>query len=284
MSAEAHPVVVGPLLVRPGGEEAVARVRRHDRAAEHHVRDQPVHVDRHPGGIGDRVPQSDGGRIRGRRDVARRGHHVGEPRVRNEHHDRAPHVEQQPQPPVRPLGPGMLPAVPAVVIEVQRERLEEEQRRVRPHRGAEHRREVGPESRVQRGEEEHEHRAPDRGRAVGHEQQARELLRQPVVALVPAEDPDRLRHHGEQRHAQHEGGEHEVHLGRDPHRGPRADQRKLAVGARGVGGGLEQHEAVSHQLSVSMKKGRFFEKSIGMALRTSASSSTVTSRRPWRRA
>src|SRR6184192_1009155 len=59
---------------------------------------------------------------------------------------------------------------------------------------------------------------------------------------------------------------------------------EFPIGARGVGGGLEQHEGViGHPLSVT-KNGRRFEKSIGIALRTSASSSGVTSRRPWRRA
>src|SRR5207247_9259112 len=58
-----------------------------------------------------------------------------------------------------------------------------------------------------------------------------------------------------------------------PHERPRTNHGEFAVGAGRVGGGLQQHDgAVSHQLSAT-KKGCFLEKSIGRALRTSASSS-----------
>src|SRR3989475_165309 len=218
----AHPVVVGPFLVGARREKAVARVRAHDRAAEHHVRDHPVHVDRHPGRVGDRVPQLDRGRVGGGRDVPGRRHHVREPRIRDEHHDRAPHVEQDAERPVAELRPSLLPTIPPVVVQIQGERLDEEQRRVQPHRRREDRGEVGPEAGIQGREAEHQHRPPDRRRAVRHEQEARELLAQPVVALVAAENADRLGDHGEHRHTQHERGEHQVHLGRDPDEGARA--------------------------------------------------------------
>src|SRR5256885_15406843 len=50
---------------------------------------------------------------------------------------RAPHVEQDAEPPMHQLGPALLPAVPAVVVEVEGERLEEEERHVQP-RSEEH--------------------------------------------------------------------------------------------------------------------------------------------------
>ena len=236
------------LLVGLGGQEAVARVGADDRAAELHVGDQAVNVDRHPGRIGDGVPQLDRSRVGGGGDVPWRGHHVGEPRVRDEHHDRAPHVEQDAERPVAPFGPARLPAVPPVVIEVEGERLDEEQADVQPHRGPEHRGEVGEESGVEGRQEEGQHRPPDRGRAVGHEQETRELLAQAVVALVLAEDADRFGDDGEQRHAEHERREHQVYLGGDPDCRPCPDDREFAVGARRVGGGLKKQRR--HPLSV----------------------------------
>ena len=206
-----------------------------------------MHVDRHPRGVEDRVPQLDGHRVRRRRDVARRRHHVGEPRVGDQHHHRAPHVQHDAEGPVPQLRPPVLPAIPAVIVEVEGERLEEEQPRVRPHRGAEHPRQIRPEPRIQTGEQEHEDRAPDRRSAVGHEQEPCKLLREPVVAALASEDPDRFRHHREHRHAQHEGGEHQVDLGGDPDRRPGPDHRELAVGADRVRGGRDHQQAVSHQ-------------------------------------
>src|SRR5207245_1821900 len=97
-------------------------------------------------------------------------------------------------------------------------------------------------------------------------------------------DPVRRCASRDHRDAQHDRGDHQVRLRRDPHERPRADHGELAVGVSRVGRRLQQQQgAVGHKLSAT-KNGRFFEKSIGIALRTSASSSGVTSRRPWRRA
>jgi len=240
----AHPVVVRPLLVGPRREEAVARVRPDDRAAEHHVGDQPVHVDGHPRRVGDGVPQLDRRRVGRRADVPRRRHHISEPGVGDEHHDGAPDVEEDAQGPVAHLGPPLLPAVPAVVVEVEREGLEEEQPGVDPRRVLEDGKQVGEEARVERGEEEQQDGAPDGRRAVGHEQETREFLAQPVVALVAAEDADRFRHDGEHRHAQHERRKHQMDLRRDPHRRPGPDDRELAVGPGRIGGGLDEEQDV----------------------------------------
>ena len=77
-----HPVVAGPLLVGLGAEEPERRVGRGDRAAEDHVGDEAVDVDRHPGEVVHRLPERPGepaGLVHaGRRD------HERDPRVRHE--------------------------------------------------------------------------------------------------------------------------------------------------------------------------------------------------------
>ena len=158
-----------------------------------------------------------------------RAHHVAEPAVGNEHHGRAQDVQQHAEPEVPVLRSAVLHPVPRVVIHVQRERLDEEQCHVQPHAHVEERAHVRPEARIQRAEEEDEHRAPDRRRAVGDEQQAHELLRQLVEALVAAEHADRLCDDAEHRHAEHERREHQVDLGRNPDRAASADDREVAV-------------------------------------------------------
>ncbi len=245
----AHPIVVRTLLVRLGGEKSVARVRGDHGAAEHDVGDQAMHVDRHPRRVGDHVPQFDGGRVGRGCDVARGAHHEGEPRVGDEHHDRAPDVEQNPQSPVSPLGAAVFPAVPAVVVQIEGEGLEQKQSGIQPHRWAEDRRQVAPESRVQGREEHRQQGAPDGRGAVRHEQQPGELFRQAVVALFLVEDPDRLGDDGEHGDPQHEGGEHQVHFCRDPHRRARADAWEVPVRGQGVRGCLERERDVRHQTS-----------------------------------
>ena len=244
-----HPVVVGALFLGPGREETVACVCAYDRAAEHDVADQAVNVDRHPGVIQDRVPELDAGGRRLGCDVARRRHHVREPRIGNEHHDRAPDVEQDAQTPVHDLGPAVLPPVPTVVVEIQRERLEKENGAVHPHRWREYRKQVREELGIERRQEKRERRPPEGRRAVGDQQQPREFFGQPVVALILAEDADPLGHHSEDRHAQHERREHQVDLGGDPDGGAAADQWEVPICASGIGGSLEQH-VLSHRLSV----------------------------------
>src|SRR5690606_32189505 len=155
---------------------------------------------------------------------------------------------------------------------------------------------------------------PDRGRAVGHEQQAGELLGQPVVALVLADDPDQLGHDREHRHAEDERREHQVYLGRDPHGRAAADHGELAVLAHGllreqrVGGQNEERERADRAEEVvgrgpvrhawlagvggsetsppvdtgpgRRKKGIRFEKSTGRLRRTSSITAGVISAYP----
>ena len=186
-------------------------------------------VDRHPRGVGERAPELHHRRRGVGRHLRRRAHHVGEPGVGNEHHRGAPEVQQDAEAPVTQLRPALLPAVPTVVVEVERERLEEEDPDVDPHGDREDLRQVAPYARVERDQPEDQNRTPDRGGRIGHEQQACELLGQLVVALLPTEDADRLRHHREHRHAQNERREVEVKLSRDPDRRPTSDDREIAV-------------------------------------------------------
>src|SRR5881396_1448275 len=72
-------------------------------------------------------------------------------------------------------------------------------------------------------------------------------------------------------------------LGRDPDGGAATDPWEVAICASSVCRGLKQMQGVDHQLSAT-KKGRFLEKSSGIALRISPSSSGVTSCRPRSRA
>ena len=44
------------LLIRGGGEEPIRGVRGNDGAAEYGIGDEPVNVDGHPRGVGQRVP------------------------------------------------------------------------------------------------------------------------------------------------------------------------------------------------------------------------------------
>ena len=247
---------MGALLVALCRQEAVGRVGADHRPPEHDVGDQPVDVDRHPGRVGQGGPQLHhlGRGVGG--DVGRRTHHIRQPAVGYEHDDRAPDVEGDAQPPVEPLGATLLPAVPSVVVQVEREGLEEEESRVHPHRHAEHLREVAEEGGIDGDQQEQQDAAPDRGGRIGDQQKPGELLGQLVVALLAPEDADRLGDHREHRHAQHERGEEQVHLGGDPHRGPSADDRKVSVvapgghlGERGLGHHQEGERAQQQERS-----------------------------------
>ena len=127
------------------------------------------------------------------------------------------------------LRAALFPPVPTVVIEVEREGLEEEESGVQPHRHGEDLCEVAEQRRIDRNQQEDEDAAPNRGGGVGDEQQPRELLRELVVPVLASKDADGLCYDGEHRHAQHESGEQEMHLRCDPHGGPSPDDREIAV-------------------------------------------------------
>ena len=147
-----------------------------------------------------------------------------------------------------PLGPPLHPAIPPVVVQVQRERLDEEEPGVDPHRHAEDARHVDPESRIQRRDQEEQQPAPQCRRAVREDQQAGKLLGELVVSGILSHDANEFRDHGEHWHAQYKGGEHQMYFGRNPDRAARADARKASIRARRIGDRLQQreHGEVSH--------------------------------------
>ncbi len=224
----AHPVVVGPLLVRRRVQELEGRVGGRHRAAEGDVRDDAVDVDRHPGVVVDGRPGADHGARLG--DAGRR-RHEGEPRVGDQHDRGADDVQPEPEQQVR--DGGELP--PAVVVGVQEERLGEEQQHVGRERRREHVHQVVHELRVEQHQHEEQERPEGRGERERHGQELGELVRQLVVALVPVQPADELDDQGEQRHRQHEGGEQQVQLRQHPDGDAAADHRKAPIGLLDVG-------------------------------------------------
>jgi hypothetical protein len=101
------------------------------------------------------------------------------------------------------------------------------------------------------------------------------------IASATSADADRLGDHREHRHAEHERGEEQVHLGGDPDRHPGTAQRRgeVAVHAHLDGVGrrfLREQQQIHACSSCFMKNGIFFEKSTGIARRTSAMTSRST--------
>src|SRR5436305_235716 len=74
-----------------------------DGSTKHCVSDEPVNVDRDPRRVGDRVPHRDARRQSFRRYALRWRHHICQPTVSDEHHRRAPDVEQYAEAPMEPL-------------------------------------------------------------------------------------------------------------------------------------------------------------------------------------
>jgi hypothetical protein len=136
--------------------------------------------------------------------------------------------EKHPEAHVDPL-PRPLQPVPAVVPEVDREGLGEEQHGVDPVGREEDGRHVRPKLRVVADEEEQQQRAEEGGGGEGGERELDQLVREPVVLLVPRAPADDLDDDGEDRHAEDERGEIQVQLGDRPHREAGADPRKTTV-------------------------------------------------------
>src|SRR2546422_10259920 len=107
--------------------------------------------------------------------------HEGDPGIPDEEDRRAEQVREDAQADVDPL-PRSAEPFPAVVPEVDRERLGEEEERVDPVRREEDRRHVRPKLRVVADEQEQEERAQERGRREGGEDELDELVGEPVVA------------------------------------------------------------------------------------------------------
>ena len=131
------------------------------------------------------------------------------------------------------LGPPLVPAIPAVVVQVEGEGLEEEESYVDPHGDLEDLGKVDPEVGEDRDEEEGEDRPPDCRGGVRHEQQPGELLRKLIVLRIPPEHADGLGDNREHGHAEHEGREEQVDLRGDPDGHAPPNQGEVSVASAG---------------------------------------------------
>ena len=131
------------------------------------------------------------------------------------------------------LGPPLTPAIPAVVVQVEGEGLEEEESYVDPHGDLEDLRKVDPEVREDGDEEEGEDRSPDRRGGVRNEQQPGELLRELIVLLVSPEHANGFGDDCEHRHAEDESREEKVDLRRPPDRHTPPDKGEISVDSAG---------------------------------------------------
>ena len=227
----AHPVEAFALLVSGGGQEAEGRVGTHDGSAEADVGEQAVDVERVPRVVREGFPAArDGDRDAGALDAAG-GHHVAGPRVRDGQDDDAQQVDHHAQEQVPTLA-GPLQHVPAVPVEVREQGLAEDDRHVVGPRGVEHLFHVGGELGVERHQRHQQQAAQGGGDRVAHGEQPGELLGESVVAFVLQDDAHHLGDQDEDRHAQYEGGEHQMRLGQGPHEHPAADHGEVAVVGR----------------------------------------------------
>jgi hypothetical protein len=119
--------------------------------------------------------------------------------------------------------------VPAVVPEVDREGLGEEEEGVHPVRREEDRRHVRPKLRVVADEQEQEEGAQEGGGGERGERQLDQLVREPVVLGVTRAPADDLDDHGEDRDAEDERGEVQMELRHGPDREAGPEHRELAV-------------------------------------------------------
>ena len=117
---------------------------------------------------------------------------------------------------MHPLPVAVTHGVPAVVVDVEEQALEEEQHAVDQHLGAEHPHHVGHEAGVEQEQRQRQAAAEQRGDGVGGQADLHELVRHVVVAVVAGAHTDPLYDQHEDRHGEHQGAEEQVHLGQDP--------------------------------------------------------------------
>ena len=134
-----------------------------------------------------------------------------------------------------------LQAVPAEVIQIHAEAFAEEQKDVDHHGGEEDTGQEIHECGIEADQEEHQDAAEDGGGGKGDAEQAGELVRQVVVLLILGSGAQDFNDEDEQRHADHEGAEHQVQLRDHPHRHTAPDDREIAVNHVFLGRQLDFH-------------------------------------------
>ena len=119
--------------------------------------------------------------------------------------------------------------MPAVIIKIQRKGFAEEEQRIEKHDILEDACHVAHDGRVKREQGEGQKAAQRRRDRIGDAQQAGELISQFVEFIVAGFPADDFNDHREQRHAEDEGAEEQVHLRDEPNQPPRIETPDLAI-------------------------------------------------------
>ncbi len=209
---------MGPILIGLGGQEPIGCIGCDDAAAEGHVAQNAMDVQRIPEGRMNDVP-----------DVAEeppllihpgRGHHEADPRIRQEHEHRTDHVQDDRHAQVDPLQEPLLHLVPPVVVDVEGSALRHEHQRIDVHDRTEDAGEIAEERGVERQEGEDQDTAQDGRQRIGRQADLHEVVGQLIVLLahrlILRDHPHELNNHAEDRHGQHEAAVIEVLLVGEP--------------------------------------------------------------------
>ena len=151
------------------------------------------------------------------------------PGVRHDHDEKGEEVQQEPEKNVKRLFRSILHGVPAIPIEIERGRLEQEQDAVKDEGGEKDIGQIIHEFGIEPDQQEQQDSAEECGRRVGGGQQFRKLFGQLVVPLLAAFPTDDFAEPGEDGHAEDETRQQQMELGDDPHDVAAADARNVAV-------------------------------------------------------
>ncbi len=206
--------------VRPAAQHAERVHARHRETRRDVARQRRVQRHVQPGGAPER-----GQRVRVHEDAVGQGEPAGNlhPRVRRDHQHAGRHAAERDRDAGQPVRARREP-VPAIQIEAEEDRLDEEgvalERERRSDHAARHRHEARPEQPQLEGERGAGHGA-DRER---QRRRLRPLLRERAVVRAPRAQPQPLRDQHQHGHADAERGEDHVERERDFHLRPRRGQ------------------------------------------------------------
>src|SRR3972149_9408038 len=158
---------------------------------------------------------------------------IGLPRgVDNERETCPGCVEDESYKEMSPLESPFGHSAPAVIVGVERRRLEKEEERVVKRRRPEYRGQVPHELRIEEDEREKERSARYGSEREGGHADPEELVGDPVVARVFFYYADDFEYEDEYRHGEHEGREPEVHLRGHPDGKPSVNSVRRRIIAR----------------------------------------------------